>query len=147
MKIRAFKKCKAVTGSFLGRQSYFILMLNSSNWFIFPDTCNCHGTDILTIDHHPDFYDGALLEHPILKGDYTFNAPTGVAGVADGLHPKGFFTKPGKFWSIYDFQMIRYSLMVFHWENDLIFKYLHTIRESCKLLLNTIFIVLIRNCI
>ena len=94
---------KAVTGSFLGRQSYFILMLNSSNWFIFPDTCNCHGTDILTIDHHPDFYDGALLEHPILKGDYTFNAPTGNADVADGLHPKGYFTKPGKFWSIYDF--------------------------------------------
>ena len=78
-------------------------MLNSSNWFIFPDTCNCHGTDILTIDHHPDFYDGALLEHPILKGDYTFNAPTGNADVADGLHPKGYFTKPGKFWSIYDF--------------------------------------------
>ena len=94
---------KAVAGSFLGWRSYFILMLNSSNWFFFPDTCNCHGTDILTIDNHPDFYDGALLEHPILKGDYTFNAPTGNAGVADGLHPKGFFTKPGKFWSIYDF--------------------------------------------
>ena len=101
---------KAVTGSFLGRQRYFILMLNSSNWFFFPDTCNCPGNDELNIDNHPDFYDGALLEHPILKGKYTFNAPTGVAGVADGLHPKGFFTKPGKFWSIYDFQMIRYSL-------------------------------------
>ena len=45
---------------------------------------------MLNIDSHHDFMDGALLEHPIIKGEYTFNAPP-----PSGLHPKGFFTKPG----------------------------------------------------
>ena len=35
--------------------------------------------------------DGALLQYPIIKGKYTFNDPP-----ASGLHPQGFFTKPGK---------------------------------------------------
>ena len=56
----------------------------------FPDTCKCHGTDVLHIESHHDFTDGALLQYPIIKGIYTFNDPP-----ASGLHPQGFFTKPG----------------------------------------------------
>ena len=46
---------------------------------------------MLHIESHQDFMDGALLQYPIIKGIYTFNDPP-----ASGLHPQGFFTKPGK---------------------------------------------------
>ena len=55
----------------------------------FPDTCNCPASHNLHVMSHPDFYNGALLEHPIIGGDYVYH-------VANELHSKGYFTKAGK---------------------------------------------------
>ena len=67
---------------------------NSMNSLFFPDTCKCHGTDVLTVESHPDFMDGALLEHPLMKGDYTFHEDP-------VLHPKGYFKKIGRAFRVF----------------------------------------------
>ena len=55
--------------------------------FIFsPGTCACTSGSAVRVQSHADFLDGALLEHPAIAGDYSFNAAT-------DHHPRGFFVK------------------------------------------------------
>ena len=73
---------------------HFLMICCKKNWVPkwicqknhFPDACACLPGHVLTIESHLDFMDGALLEHPAIRGDYFFNAAT-------DSHPRGFFTK------------------------------------------------------
>ena len=66
--------------------------------FTFPDTCNCYDGK-LNVESHPDFLDGALLQHPIIRGQYDFKND------ATDLHPKGYFQKIGMIKYFYNFQL------------------------------------------
>ena len=55
-------------------------------FIFFPGTCACTSGSAVKVQSHADFLDGALLEHPAIKGDYSFNAAT-------DHHPRGFFSK------------------------------------------------------
>ena len=54
----------------------------------FSGTCACASgsSTLVKVQSHADFLDGALLEHPAIKGDYSFSAAT-------DQHPRGFFVK------------------------------------------------------
>jgi len=51
-------------------------------------TCACASgsSTLVKVQSHADFLDGALLEHPAIKGDYLFSPAT-------DQHPRGFFVK------------------------------------------------------
>ena len=68
------------------QKKYLLSCKKSSNSFFSPGTCACTSGSAVRVQSHEDFLDGALLEHPAIKGDYSFNAAT-------DHHPRGFFSK------------------------------------------------------
>ena len=81
----------------MGQNEHSYVDTKFNEFIIFPDTCKCHGTDVLHIESHPDFKDGALLEHPIIGGDYAFHGE--AADLV--LHPKGYFKKEGMAFTVF----------------------------------------------